>query len=296
MRRRLPVALLLLTGMASCVAPSAQTPPVVPAPPVAAPEKAPLPEAPLVLRGEARQGSALYGTVPPGTVALRLGGQPVPFAPDGAFMVAFDRDSPTTLRLEADRSDGSTVARDLAVAPGNWRIEQVNASLTAGIPTAEFQARRAGELARIEAARATSAVSDGWRQSFIWPVRARISGLFGSQRIYRGTPGSYHSGVDIAAPAGATFVAPAGGVVVLAAQEPFTLEGRLLIIDHGMGLSSAFLHCARLDVKEGDVVHQGQVLGTVGATGRATGPHLHWGMKWTAARIDPVALVSQPTP
>ena len=123
-------------------------------------------------------------------------------------------------------------------------------------------------------------------------MKARISGRFGSQRIYRGTPGSYHTGVDLAGGAGTIYVAPADGVVVLAASSPFTLEGNLLMIDHGMGLNSAFLHASKLLVKEGDVVRQGQPLGIIGSTGRATGPHLHWSMKWHDARIDPELLVS----
>ena len=134
-----------------------------------------------------------------------------------------------------------------------------------------------------------NAQSEGWRQSFVWPVKGRLSGLFGSQRIYNGTPGSYHSGTDIATgESGTPFAAPADGVVVLAADQPFTLEGRLLMIDHGMGLNSSFLHCSELLVKEGDRVRQGQVIGRIGATGRATGPHLHWSIKWGQARLDPI--------
>ena len=97
--------------------------------------------------------------------------------------------------------------------------------------------------------------------------------------------------MDIAAPNGTDFVAPADGVVTLAATDAFTLEGHLLMIDHGMGLNSAFLHCSELLVKEGDYVKQGQVIGRVGATGRASGPHLHWGMKWNNARVDPKLLI-----
>ena len=89
---------------------------------------------------------------------------------------------------------------------------------------------------------------------------------------------------------GAPVVAPADGVVILAADKPFTLEGNLLMIDHGHGLNSAFLHLSRIDVKLGDHVSQGQRIGAIGATGRATGPHLHWGMKWNDARIDPLLL------
>src|SRR5690606_27377564 len=131
--------------------------------------------------------------------------------------------------------------------------------------------------------------SEGWRQDFIWPATGRISGRFGSQRIYRGEPGAYHSGLDIATGgSGAPFVAPADGVVVLASETPFSLEGNLLIIDHGMGLNSAFLHCSSIAVREGDRVRQGQHIGSIGATGRATGPHLHWGIVWRGARLDPL--------
>ena len=113
------------------------------------------------------------------------------------------------------------------------------------------------------------------------------SGRFGSQRVYRGEPGSYHSGIDIATGASGTpYVAPADGVVVLAAASPFTLEGNLLIVDHGMGLYSAFLHSSELLVREGEAVRQGQPIGRIGATGRATGPLWHCGLNWRGARLD----------
>ena len=164
------------------------------------------------------------------------------------------------------------------------------------MPSEEFQRRRADELARIAAARQIGADSEGWRQRFIWPARGRLSGLFGSQRVYQGGAGAYHSGMDIATgTSGTLFVAPADGVVILAAATPFTIEGNLLMIDHGMGLNSAFLHCSQILVKEGDVVRQGQVIGRIGMTGRATGPHLHWSIKWRDARLDPL-LFTGPQP
>ncbi|MGD9664537.1 MAG: M23 family metallopeptidase, partial [Novosphingobium sp.] len=128
-----------------------------------------------------------------------------------------------------------------------------------------------------------------------WPVKGRISGRFGSQRVYRGEPGSYHSGIDITTgTSGTPFVAPADGVVILAAEQPFSLEGHLLMIDHGGGLNSAFLHCSQILVKEGERVKQGQVIGRIGMSGRATGPHLHWSLKWDSARLDPLLLVREP--
>jgi len=256
------------------------------APPVAEPAPADL-----RLVGTPRQGGLLHGLAPAGTTALTLDGAPVAFDAEGNFIIAFDRDAASSATLIATLADGRTRSRQLMIAPGEWAIEHVNASITGGASSAEFQRRRAGEVARINAARARHMQSDGWRQRFIWPVKARISGVFGSQRIYRGTPGSYHSGLDLAGGAGTVYVAPADGVVILAAEEPFTLEGKLLMIDHGMGLNSAFLHNSQILVREGDVVRQGQPIGVIGATGRVTGPHLHWSMKWNAARIDPLPLL-----
>lgn len=253
----------------------------------------------LILTGTARQGSVMIGRAPMGTRTLMLDGRPLPFAPDGSFLIAFDRDAPPTSLLLAIDDQGRETLRAIPVGQGNWQIEQVDASITGGAATsAEFKARRGAELARIAAARdlMRPGSSEGWRQSFVWPVVARISGRFGAQRVYRGTPGSYHSGVDLAAAAGTVYVAPADGVVILAADAPYTLEGNLLLIDHGMGLNSAFLHSQRLLVKVGEVVRRGQPIGIVGATGRATGPHLHWGMKWNDARLDPVTLVDLAAP
>jgi murein DD-endopeptidase MepM/ murein hydrolase activator NlpD len=245
----------------------------------------------LVIAGELRQGGWIRGTVPEGTSGLTLDGAPIAFAPDGTFFAAFDRDAGPAAKLVVRRSNGEVVARDLVIAPRAWKIEHVNVARRPGGPTEAFMARRRPELARINAARTIDTDAAGWRQAFIWPVKGRISGMFGSQRVYRGEPGAFHSGIDIATGgSGTPFVAPADGVVILAAKEPFTLEGHLLMIDHGMGLNSAFLHCSQLLVEEGDKVRQGQVIGRIGATGRATGPHLHWGMKWRGARIDPILL------
>ncbi len=261
------------------------------APRALAPRPVPAAGSDFVLSGELRQGGWIKGSVPAGTTMLTIGGAPVAVAPDGAFFAAFDRDAGALARLTARRTDGTVLARDLAIAPRSWRIEHINAARRPGGATEAFMALRRPELARINAARSKATDASGWRQKFIWPLKGRISGMFGSQRVYRGEPGAYHSGLDIATGASGTpFVAPADGVVILAAKQPFTLEGHLLMIDHGMGLNSAFLHCSELMVEEGDRVRQGQLIGRIGATGRATGPHLHWGMKWRDARIDPILL------
>lgn len=288
MRVLVGASALLLTGCVAATAPA-------PAPTRVAEAPAPAPAPPpirgdIVLDGTPQQGSVLLGFVPQGVTGLTLNGAPVPLAPDGRFVIGFDRDAPPEAELVATHP-GGVLRRRLAVAPRGWRIERVDVPKRPSVPNEDYERLRAPELARIVAARAVNAASDGWRQRFQWPATGRISGLFGSQRLYRGgEPGAYHSGVDVAGGAGAPVVAPADGVVVLAAETPFTLEGRLLIIDHGMGLNSAFLHLSRIDVREGQRVARGQRVGAIGATGRASGPHLHWAVKWREARVDPMLL------
>ncbi|WP_336964639.1 M23 family metallopeptidase [Sphingobium aquiterrae] len=252
-------------------------------------------QARFALEGAPTQGGMLVGTAPSGTATLTLNGQSVPVEADGRFLIAFDRDAPPVATLVAQLKDGRSVPLALTVAPRAWRIERINAPLRPTRDTEAFLALRKPELERIAAARLAKTDSEGWRQRFAWPRTGRISGLFGAQRIYQGQAGAYHGGVDIAAATGDAVLAPADGVVVLAADHPFTLEGNLLMIDHGAGLNSAFLHLSRIDVREGQHVVKGQQIGAVGATGRATGPHLHWAMKWHDARIDPL-LVAGPMP
>lgn len=267
---------------------------IAPAAPIDHASESTVPERPdFVLSGPFDQGGVAIGLAPSDTATLTLDGKNIAFTEDGRFLIGFGRDAASTADLVAVGKDGTTHRRTLNVRPRAWRIENLNTLARISRPSAEFQRLRAPELEQIAAARAIRSESNGWQQPFIWPATGRISGLFGAQRIYRGEPGAFHSGVDVARPTGATIVAPADGVVTLATGTPFTLEGYLLIIDHGMGLNSSFLHMSRIDVKRGDTVRQGQVLGAVGATGRATGPHLHWGMKWEDERIDPMLLAGE---
>lgn len=285
-------ALILLPG--SCIA--AQSPPSPPPKSIVAMTVRPAP--PLEtgtfrLDRAPRQGGLALGWAPLGTVRLVKDGADVPLAPDGRFVIAFGRDHAPVAVLAAYQPGGKSVTERLSVATRAWRIESLPTLRRYSQPDAEFQARRPGEFEQMNAARRIAVVSDGWRQPFVWPAKGRISGVFGSQRIYRGEPGAPHNGVDVAGPTGAPVTAPADGVVILAAARPFTLEGNLLLVSHGMGVESAFLHLSRIDVKVGERVRQGQRLGAIGATGRATGPHLHWGMRWQSERIDPQALVAR---
>jgi len=240
--------------------------------------------------GQAIQGGVMIGDAPAGTRSLSFEGNAIPVDVDGKFIIAFNRDAAATAQLVATLEDGQQVRQFFNIKPRKWKIEHVAINRRGRTASAAFKKRRAPELAQINAARRAQNDSSGWKQTFIWPVKGRISGMFGNQRVYNGSPGSYHSGMDIAAPKGTHYVAPADGVVTLAVARPFSLEGNLLMIDHGMGLNSAFLHSTKILVKEGQLVKRGQPIGTVGSTGSATGPHLHWSMKWNKARIDPILL------
>lgn len=276
---------------AETTAAATETATSLPSPIEMAPNEPPSAPPDFEFRGELTQGGWIRGTVPVGTQRARLGDQSLPFSTETReFFAAFDRDSTGSLTLSAQLSDGTAYSEDLTITPRAWDIERVNVARRSGGTTEAWWAKREPEWIAIRDARAKITGADGWKQDFIWPVKGRISGRFGRQRIYRGEPGSYHSGIDIAPGHGVPFVAPADGVVVLA-RTGFSLEGGLIIIDHGAGLNSAFLHASKIAVEEGERVTQGQYIGNVGSSGRATGPHLHWGLKWNAARLDPLLFV-----
>ena len=302
MRRR--VASLVLAAAACLAAPTLNTAHAEAAEDAAASARAndtalpPIPgppPPPAELGGEYEQGGWIRGTAPFDTVSASFNGEPLAFDPaDRSFFVGLDRDAGSSARLVFTARDGQQRIHTLDIDPRDWQIQRVNVAKRPGGSSEEWWKRREPEWLAIRDARAKDTGAEGWKQDFIWPVAGRISGRFGRQRIYQGEPGSYHSGIDIAPGNGVPFVAPADGVVVLA-RTGFSLEGGIVIIDHGAGLNSAFIHLSRLAVAEGDRVEQGQVLGNVGASGRATGPHLHWSLMWNESRLDPL-LFTGPMP
>lgn len=241
------------------------------------------------------QGALLRARVAPGT-RLELGGADgqwtlVRVAEDGGFALAAGRDEAGPLRLRLTYPDGGVETRELAVEKRAWKLENVQGVPEATVnPPPAIAERIAREQALVAAARLRDEARADFRVAFAWPLQGRISGVYGSQRIYNGTPKSPHSGLDVAAAKGTPVRAPAAGVVTLAEPDLY-LTGGTVLLDHGHGVSSNFLHFSRIDVRVGDRVEQGQVLGLVGATGRATGPHMHWGMNWFGVRVDPQLLL-----
>ena len=299
--RRWVLGLAALTALGSCVEPGSAPAPrpapvVVTTPPPPAPRMPTVPLGDFSFKGSMIQGGLLIGIAPTGTQRVSFNGDEVPVAPDGRFVIAFDRDAGPAATVAATLDDGRSVSRTLTINPRAWDISRLSTLPKYPVPMPQFEKLRPAEIAQINAARRQDTSSMGWRQPFMWPATGRISTLFGSQRIYRnGEAGAYHSGTDVAVPAGTPVLAPADGVVILASDHPFLLEGNLLMIDHGMGLNSALMHLSRIVVTPGQAVKRGQIVAFSGATGRVTGAHLHWSLRWRNAKIDPL-LVAGPMP
>ena len=243
------------------------------------------------LDGPRTQGGLLRGRVPPGS-AVELEGEPVRVSEGGWFLVGFGRDAPPEAELVAIFPDGRRERQVLAVERREYRIQRID-----GLPPGKVTPRSEEDLARIRAdvemvkqARTTDDPRTDFLGGFRWPIKGRISGVYGSQRILNGEPRRPHFGIDIAAPAGTRVVAPADGTVTLVHPDMF-FSGGTMIIDHGHGLSSAFLHLSRILVEKGERVAQGQLIAEVGSTGRSTGPHLDWRINLFARRLDPALLV-----
>jgi murein DD-endopeptidase MepM/ murein hydrolase activator NlpD len=250
-----------------------------------------------VLPASASQGALVIGSTHP-AATVTADGRSLRVAPDGGFVFGIGRDASGEVVVSIRQPGTGVVEHRLAVTTRDWPSERI-----AGVPPATVNpppaiaARIAREQAQVVAARARDDAREDYAQHFIWPVQGRISGRFGNQRIYMlpdgsGSPKSPHSGMDIAVPQGTPVKAPAAGVVTFAAPDLY-LTGGTVLLDHGHGVSSNFLHLSRLDVKAGDRIEQGQVIGAVGATGRATGPHLHWGMNWFDVRVDPLLVLER---
>lgn len=243
------------------------------------------------------QGALVVAKVEPGS-RVEYAGRTLRVAPDGAVAFGVGRDEKGPLAVDVRMRDGRRQRVAIEVTPRDWPLERVDGVPPKTVePPPEVAARIQREQARVVAARVRDDARTDFEQSFIWPVTGRISGRFGNQRVYvvngRDVPKSPHSGMDIAAPEGTPAKAPAGGIVTFA-DGGLYLTGGTLLIDHGHGVSSNFLHLSRIDVKVGDRVEQGQVVGAVGKTGRATGPHLHWGLNWFDVRLDPLLLLEAP--
>ena len=237
------------------------------------------------LEGQVVQGGLLTGQVVPGT-PVSVMGKPVRVSAEGLFLVAFSRDATEPVELKS-----GLVNCTLQPQKRTYKISRID-----GLPPQKVTPRAPEDLARIradnaairEVRRLDTAATD-FVGGFQWPVTGRLSGTFGAQRILNGKPRQYHNGVDVAAPKGTPIAAAASGRVVLVHQDMF-FAGKTVMLDHGHGLTSIYIHMSEITVKEGQRVKTGCTIGRVGMTGRATGPHLHWGVTLFGTHVDPQLL------
>jgi len=244
------------------------------------------PAAALELRGEAVQGGLVTARTVPGAT-VTVDGNPVRVSAGGLFLLGFHRDEAGPARIVITRPDGQVVRLELPVRARVYHEQRVDGLPPAKVtPDAAALARIKKENAQVAAARRLDDPRTDFAGGFEWPVRGIITGVYGSRRILNGEPRRPHFGVDIAAAAGTPVRAPAAGIVTLAHPDMF-FSGGTLILDHGHGLSSAFLHLQRITVKVGQAVAQGETIAEVGATGRVTGAHLDWRINLFKKRLDP---------
>ncbi|MCM2679845.1 M23 family metallopeptidase [Echinimonas agarilytica] len=244
----------------------------------------------LKLQGELTQGSLIRGQAEAGASIL-LDGKPLKVGPAGEFVFGIGRDETQSKLLQIAYSNGDSIERTLAINPRTFdiqKIEGISKKIMNPDPKAIERSKKDNRM--VAAARAPITDELDFTQDFIWPVKGPISGVYGSQRVFNGVPKRPHYGVDVAVPTGTEIVSPADGQVTLWVPDMF-YSGGTMIIDHGFGVSSTFLHLSGALVKQGDVVSQGQPVALVGATGRVTGAHLDWRMNWRSVRVDPQLLV-----
>lgn len=243
----------------------------------------------LEFEGPLIQGGLAIGRVVPGS-AVTVDGRAVRVAEDGRFLIGFGRDTKTSV-VRATAPDGRTTSRTLEVRARAYDVQRIDGLPPGQVtPDPETLKRIEAERRLIVEARAYDRAALDFAAGFAWPAIGRISGVFGSQRILNGEPRAPHLGVDVAAPVGTPVAAAADGVVALAHDDMF-FTGKTVVLDHGHGLTSSYAHLSAIAVKPGERVARGQTIGRIGATGRVTGAHLHWGVHLLGVGLDPALLV-----
>ncbi len=244
----------------------------------------------LRLDGHFIQGGLAVGQTEPEAKIWRDGKQ-IQASVDGYFLIGFGRDSKSKSIIEVQYKDGQNEVRTIRNARRKYKEQRINGLPSRKVtPSPEDLKRITREKKLMAAARRIQSLRPLFLSGFVWPLKGRISGVYGSRRILNGKPRRPHFGLDLAAPEGTPVKAPAGGVVVFAHPGMF-FNGKTIIIDHGLGLSTAYLHLSALLVSQGQNVQKGQIIAKVGATGRVTGAHLHWGLRLGATELDPELLV-----
>jgi len=249
----------------------------------------------VVLQGQPIQGGLLVGHAEPGSRVTR-DGRPIRIGRDGTFLLGLAMDAPETVDVAVQGPDGGVEYRTVRIEQRAYATERIE-----GLPDDEVHLDAATRVAlrrahrKIERLRRHFVAEAYFSGPFEWPARGRISSPYGVRRVLDGEPRAPHDAVDIAVPLGTTVRAPAAGVVVFA-EDDVPLAGRTVLVDHGLGLTSTFLHLSAIRVRPGQRVERGTPLGLSGASGRTTGPHLEWDVHLLGTALDPELIAREPAP
>jgi murein DD-endopeptidase MepM/ murein hydrolase activator NlpD len=244
----------------------------------------------LEIKSEWVQGGMIIGQTDP-SHQLRFLDRNVQVNDEGYFVVGLGRDAPKNAMLTEILSSGVKITHNFVVRQRSYREQRIEGVPKHTVDVPESALTRIRQEVKItKAARKENSTRQDFLQKFKWPAKGIISGVYGSRRFYNGQPRRPHFGVDIAAPQGSIVLAPVSGRVLLTHDNMY-FSGGTLIIDHGHGVTSTFIHLYKILVSEGDSVEQGQPIAKIGSSGRATGPHLDWRMNWFTERLDPQLLM-----
>lgn len=240
--------------------------------------------------GDKVQGGLVIGQVVPG-VDVIFKNKRIRVSEQGYFLLGFDRDEAKTVNYTLKFPDSTTVIKSIQVAQRKYKVESVTGLASNKVAPNQAELDRINkEQAYFDHARQIDDPREDFLRPFIWPLKGRITGVYGSRRILNGEPKRPHYGLDIAAPQGTPVRAPADGLVTLNQPDLF-YTGVTVMLDHGHGLSTLYIHMSKSSVELGQRVRQGEIIGAVGMTGRANGPHLHWGMSLFGTRLDPQLML-----
>ena len=246
------------------------------------------------LQGSLIPGGLVTGTAAPGS-KINFQGKPIRISPDGTFILGFGRDAKRVQTIEILDPNGFTYYQDIKLKKRTYKTTRIDGLPGRKVtPNPEDIKRVKADNSGIGQVRKLDTETQDFLAGFQWPTLGRISGVYGSQRVLNGKPRSPHNGVDIAAPKGSPVLATAAGTVALVHQDMF-YSGKTVMIDHGHGLSSVYIHMSKILVKHGQRVNKGTPIGAVGMTGRTTGPHLHWGISLFKTHLDPMLIVTGKT-
>ena len=247
----------------------------------------------IVIRGSAIEGGLIIARTMPGS-RVEINDTAVPVSATGLFLVGFHHQSDTPQIIQITNADGARQSTVLTAVQREYDIQRIDGLEPKMVtPPEDVIKRIKRDATAVREARTRITPLGDFVNGFKWPVRGQISGIFGSQRILNGRARAPHYGIDIAAPKGTAVLAPASGRVTLVMDLYYS--GWTILVAHGLGLNSSFLHLDQVAVSTGEQVKRGALLGWVGSSGRSTGPHLDWRLDWQGRRLD-AALIAGPMP